>query len=47
LREGHRSRAFENRVLRGVFGAKVDEVRGTGENVMSSLSKFILFIKLY
>jgi hypothetical protein len=29
LREGHRLRVFENRVLRGIFGPKGDE--GTGE----------------
>ena len=28
LREEHRLRVFENRVLRGVFGAKRDEVKG-------------------
>jgi hypothetical protein len=28
LREEHRLRVFENRVLRGIFGAKGDEVTG-------------------
>ena len=28
LREGRRLRVFENRVLRGIFGAKRDEVIG-------------------
>jgi hypothetical protein len=28
LREEHRLRVFENRVLRGIFGAKWDEVTG-------------------
>jgi hypothetical protein len=28
LREGHRLRAFENRVLRRIFGQKRDEVTG-------------------
>jgi hypothetical protein len=28
LREEHRLRAFENRVLRGIFGPNRDEVRG-------------------
>jgi hypothetical protein len=28
LREGHRLRVFENRVLRGIFGPKQDEVMG-------------------
>jgi hypothetical protein len=38
LREEHRVRVFENRVLRRVFGPKRDEVRGNGENcIMMSL----------
>jgi hypothetical protein len=28
LREEHRLRVFENRVLRGIFGPKIDEVKG-------------------
>jgi hypothetical protein len=28
LREEHRLRAFENRMLRGIFGSKRDEVTG-------------------
>jgi hypothetical protein len=28
LREEHRLRVFENRVLRGIFGSKRDEVTG-------------------
>jgi hypothetical protein len=28
LREEHRLRVFENRVLRGIFGPKMDEVTG-------------------
>jgi hypothetical protein len=28
LREEHRVRVFENRVLRGIFGAKRDEIAG-------------------
>jgi hypothetical protein len=28
LREEHRLRVFENRVLRGIFGSKMDEVTG-------------------
>jgi hypothetical protein len=28
LREGHRLRVFENRVMRGIFGPKRDEVTG-------------------
>ena len=38
LREEHRLRAFENRVLSRIFGPKGDEVRGSGENyIMRSL----------
>jgi len=38
LREVHRLRVFENRVLRRVFGPKRDEVTGNGENyIMRSL----------
>jgi hypothetical protein len=33
LREEHRLRVFENRVLRGIFGPKRDEV--TGENCIT------------
>jgi hypothetical protein len=32
LREEHRLRVFENRVLRRIFGARRDEVTGNGEN---------------
>jgi len=32
LREEHRSRVFEKRVLRRIFGRKRDEVTGSGEN---------------
>ena len=28
MRKGRRLRVFENRVLRGIFGAKTDEVTG-------------------
>ena len=38
LRDEHRLRVFENRVLRRVFGPKRDEVTGNGENyIMRSL----------
>jgi len=38
LREEHRLRVFENRVLRGIFGPKRDEVTGNGENyIMKNL----------
>jgi len=36
-RDVGRLRVFENRVLRRVFGAKRDEVTGSGENYMRSL----------
>jgi hypothetical protein len=39
LREEHRLRVFENRVLRRVFGPKSNEVREIGENCI--LSSFI------
>jgi hypothetical protein len=32
LREEHRLRVFENRMLRRIFGPKRDEVTGEGEN---------------
>ena len=32
LTEERRLRVFENRVLRGIFGAKRDEEQGSGEN---------------
>jgi hypothetical protein len=32
LREERRLRAFENRVLRRIFGPRRDEVKGSGEN---------------
>jgi hypothetical protein len=35
LREEHRQRVFENRVLKRVFGSKRDEVTGSGENYIS------------
>jgi hypothetical protein len=35
LREEHRLRVFENRVLRRVFGTKSDEVTGNGENCIT------------
>jgi len=38
LREEHRLKVFENRVLRRIFGPKRDEVTGNGENyIMRSL----------
>jgi hypothetical protein len=35
LREGHRQRVFENRVLRGIFGPKRDEVTGEWRKLYS------------
>jgi len=32
LREGHSLRVFENRVLRRIFGPKMEEVAGGGED---------------
>jgi hypothetical protein len=33
LREGHRLRVFENRVLRRIFGSKRDDVTGEGRKL--------------
>ena len=33
LREKHRLRVFENKVLRRIFGAKKDEITGTWRNL--------------
>jgi hypothetical protein len=35
LREEHRLRVFENRVLRRIFGPKRDKVRVNGENFIT------------
>jgi hypothetical protein len=35
LREGHRLRVFENRVLRRIFGLKRDEVTGIMKSFMN------------
>jgi hypothetical protein len=35
LREDHRLRVFENRVLRGIFGPKRDEVIGTWRKLLN------------
>jgi hypothetical protein len=48
LREEHRLRLFENRVLRKIFGPKRDEVTGDGDdyrtrNLMNSTHHQILF----
>jgi len=38
MRDEHRLRVFENRVLRRIFGPMRDEVTGSGENyIMRSL----------
>jgi hypothetical protein len=37
LREEHRLRVLENRVLRKIFGAKRDKVGGGEDYIMSSL----------
>jgi hypothetical protein len=38
LREEHKLRVFENRVLRGMFGPKRDEVEGRCRNMHSGAS---------
>jgi hypothetical protein len=35
LRDEHRLRVFENRVLRGIFGPKTDEVTGEWRKLLS------------
>jgi hypothetical protein len=35
LREEHRQRVLENRVLRRIFGSKRDEVQARGEDYMT------------
>jgi hypothetical protein len=40
LREGHRLRVFENKVLRRIFGPKRDEVNGGGENCI--MTRFVI-----
>jgi hypothetical protein len=35
LREEHRLRVFENRVLRRIFGPKRNKVTGSGENYIT------------
>jgi hypothetical protein len=48
LREERRLRVFEKRVLRRIFGAKRDEVTGSGENyIMRSLMIFTLHSILF
>jgi len=42
LREEPKLRVFENRVLRRIFGPKVDEVRGSGESYI--VRSFMVFI---
>jgi hypothetical protein len=42
LREEHRLRVFENRVLRRIFGPKRDEVTGNGENCI--MRSFVICI---
>jgi hypothetical protein len=47
LREEHRLRVFENRVLRRIFGPKRDEVAGGGENcIMRSCVVCTLYLVL-
>jgi hypothetical protein len=40
LREEHKLKVFENRVLRRIFGPKRDEVRENGENCI--LRSFVI-----
>jgi hypothetical protein len=46
LREEHRLRVFENRVLRRIFGPKRDEVTGRWRKLHNEeLREFVLFAK--
>jgi hypothetical protein len=47
LREDHRLRVFENRVLRRIFGPKRDEVTGEWRKLHNGASYFILLPKYY
>jgi hypothetical protein len=47
LREKHRRRAFENRVLRRIFGPKTDEVMENGESCMMGSFIFLLITRYY
>jgi len=48
LREEHRLRLFENRVLRKIFGSKRDEVTGESEEcIMRSFMTFTLHQTLF
>jgi hypothetical protein len=38
LKEEHRLRAFENRVLRRIFGAKMDDVKAAWKNSIKRTS---------
>jgi hypothetical protein len=47
LREEHRLRVFENRILRRIFGPKRDEVTGEWKVSQREASYFILLPKYY
>jgi hypothetical protein len=42
LREEHRLRVFENRILRRIFGLKQDEVTGEYRKLHNEKSQFLL-----
>jgi hypothetical protein len=47
LREEYRFRAFENRVLRSIFGLKTREVTGGGKKIIRGTLSFLLLAKYY
>jgi hypothetical protein len=45
LREEHRLKVFENRLLGRIMGPKMDEVTKVGENFITRSSLVILFVR--
>jgi hypothetical protein len=44
LKEGHRLRVFENRVLRGVFGSERDEVTGDWRKLRNEELSYLYYL---
>jgi hypothetical protein len=47
LREERRLRVFENRVVRKIFGAKKDEVKGNEDQTMKSFMICIIYQQFF